>query len=251
MEHKHASELLPAYLDRELGLSDALAVEQHLCGCAECQSELAQQSRMSEQLKKTTNYFSTPTHLAKRIALALPQDAPHPTRRKNWNLNWLNTGAVLATSLAVVWSASLFLALPSAQERLVEELVSGHVRSLQVDHLSDVISTDKHTVKPWFNGKLDFAPPVSDLAAQGFPLIGGRLDYVAGRTVAVLVYRHDQHPINVYVWPSEHDDVAVQTQSRMGYHLVRWAKNGMVYWAVSDMASSELESFAQTMRTQS
>lgn len=251
MEHKDASELLPAYLDQELGLSDALAVEQHLSQCAECQTVLAEQSRVSGLLKKQADYFVAPTHLEKRIALALPQDAPHATRRKNWNLNWLNMGALVATLLAVVWSAGLYISLPSAQERLIEELVSSHVRSLQVDHLFDVVSSDKHTVKPWFNGKLEFAPPVVDLAAQGFQLMGGRLDYLAGHSVAVLVYRHDRHPINVYVWTVGSGDVSAQFQSRLGYHLVSWVKNGMVYWAVSDMASDELEAFAQILRAQS
>ena len=132
----------------------------------------------------------------------------------------------------------------------MEDLISSHVRSLQVDHLSDVVSSDKHTVKPWFNGKLDFSPPVTDLATQGFPLVGGRLDYLDGRTVAVLIYRHNQHPINLYVWPSTDRDAAPQVQGRQGYHLIRWAAGGMVYWVVSDLATNELELFVRTVRSQ-
>ena len=153
--------------------------------------------------------------------------------------------------LAVVWSGGLYLTLPSAQDRLMEELISSHVRSLQVDHLSDVVSSDQHTVKPWFNGKLNFSPPVIDLASQGFPLVGGRLDYLDGRTVAVLIYRHNQHPINLYIWPSTEMDAAPQVQGHQCYHLIRWALGGMDYWVVSDLATNELEFFVGALRSQS
>jgi len=250
MDHKEVVELLPAYLDQELGLSDAIAVERHLSNCSECQHEFAVQNGVSAQLKNNAAYFKAPNHLAQRIKTTLPRDRSHTTRFKSWNFNWLNAGAVMVTLLAVVWSGTLYLSLPSAHERLTEELVSSHVRSLQVDHLSDVVSSDRHTVKPWFNGKLDFSPPVVDLASQGFPLVGGRLDYIDGHTVAVLIYRHNQHPINLYVWPSADGSAAPQVQNRQGYHLIRWATGGMNYWAVSDLATNELESFVDTLRSQ-
>ena len=125
----------------------------------------------------------------------------------------------------------------------MEELVSSHVRSLQIDHLSDVASTDQHTVKPWFNGKLDFSPTVIDLAPQGFPLIGGRLDYLDEHTAAVLIYRHNQHPINLYIWPSTHQDTTPQAQSLQGFHIINWTAGGMNYCAVSDLAANELKLF--------
>lgn len=249
MDHKEIIELLPAYLDQELGISEALAVERHLSSCAECQQAYAEQNGVSAQLKKADAYFVAPAHLARRITLALPKD-PLPTLDKGWNLNWLNVGAATATLLAVVLSAGLYLSLPSAQERLMVELVSSHVRSLQVDHLSDVVSSDRHTVKPWFNGKLDFSPAVVDLAAQGFPLVGGRLDYLGGHTVAVLVYRHNQHPINLYIWPSTERDAGSRAQNRLGYHLQRWVAGGMTYWAVSELATDELEQFSVDLRAQ-
>ena len=130
----------------------------------------------------------------------------------------------------------------------MNELISSHVRSLQVNHLSDVVSSDQHTVKPWFNGKLDFSPPVIDLASQEFPLLGGRIDYVSDRTVAVLVYRHNQHPINLYIWPSADINVAPRVQSRRGYHLIHWALGGMNFWAVSEMGTNELELFVNALR---
>lgn len=250
MDHKEAIELLPAYLDKELGISDAMAVERHLSSCSECQREFAEQSDMSAQLKKDAVYFDAPPLLAQRIIMALPRDRSHPTHFKSWNFNWLSAGAVMVTLLAVVWSGGLYLTLPSAHDRLIEELISSHVRSLQVDHLSDVASSDRHTVKPWFNGKLNFSPPVIDLAAQEFPLVGGRLDYLNDHTVAVLIYRHNQHPINLYVWPSTDGNVMPQVQDRQGYHLIHWAVAGMSYWAVSDLATNELELFVNTLRSQ-
>jgi anti-sigma factor RsiW len=263
MDHEEAVELLPAYLDRELGVAEAIAVERHLGGCAECQAQFATQSSVSEQLKRDAAHFRAPGDLAQRIIESLPRQKTvlavvDPSRRawlpgrkaaSNWNLNWMGAGAFAVSALALVWSGSLFLALPSELDRQSEEVVSSHVRALQVDHLADVASTDKHTVKPWFNGKLDYSPPVVDLAAQDFPLEGGRLDYLNGRTVAALVYRHRKHPINLYVWPSADADALPKEQDRQGYHLVRWTSGGMKYWAISDLATSELEDFVQTLRT--
>jgi anti-sigma factor RsiW len=263
MEHIEAIELLPAYLDRELGVGEAIAMERHLGGCAECQAEFAAQSAMSARIKRDGMYFRAPADLARRIEMSLPRSKSASvgmaTRffdwlraeagSKPWNVHWTGVGVVAASALTLLWSGSLYLALPSEQERLTQELVSSHVRSLQVEHLSDVASTDKHTVKPWFNGKLDFSPPVIDLAVQEFPLEGGRLDYVGGRTVAVLIYRHRKHPINLYIWPSTDADAPPMAQDRQGYHLVHWVSGGMKYWAVSDLATSELEDFGNFIRS--
>ncbi|WP_283745332.1 anti-sigma factor [Sideroxydans sp. CL21] len=250
MDHQKFMELLPAYLDQELGVADLLALEQHLDSCAACQSEFSALSSMRESLKSHAPYFSAPDHLAQRITMSLPRHRTDTPRPIEWNLNWMNAGAVLVTVLALAWSGAVYLNQPSSQDRLVEELISSHVRSLQVDHLSDVVSSDKHTVKPWFNGKLDFSPPVFDLSSSGFPLVGGRLDYLNGRSVAVLVYRHNQHPINVYVWPGKAGTADLKMQERQGYHLIRWTKDGMEYWAVSDLATNELESFVGALRAQ-
>ncbi len=250
MNHKEASELLPAHLDQQLGVADAIAVEQHLV--------------VSARLKRHAPYFKAPSGLAQRLRMSLPPEnspsnrfrrpgfawLPGAAESRSWSFNWLNLGAVAASLLALVVSAKLYFALPSDQERLTEDLISSHVRSLQVDHLSDVASTDKHTVKPWFNGKLDFSPPVLDLAAQDFPLEGGRLDYVDGRAVAVLIYRRAKHPINLYIWPTSDRDAPPQAQDRHGYHLVRWTSGGMKYSAVSDLATDELEVFAGILRSQ-
>lgn len=250
MNHKEIIELLPAYLDQELGLSDAIAVERHLGSCSECQQEYEKQRGVSERMKIEAPYFKSPAHLAQRISMALPSDCSYFARFKGWNFNWLNIGAVMVTLLAVIWSGSLYHTLPSDQNRLVEDLISSHIRSLQVDHLSDVVSSNQHTVKPWFHGKLDFSPPVVNLASQEFPLVGGRLDYLNERTVAVLIYRHNQHPINLYIWPSTDRNLSPQMQSHQGYHLIHWVVGGMSYWAVSDLATNELALFVNTLRSQ-
>ncbi|MFJ2986636.1 anti-sigma factor family protein [Collimonas sp. NPDC087041] len=255
MDHKEALELMPAYVDMELGIVETLAMERHLDGCDDCRREYAAQRIISERFKKEVAYFDAPAHLAARINAALPpDDHPQPSRRFNWlrfngAINWSLPVAVMASVLALAWSVGMYLSVPSADDRLVEEVIASHVRSLQVDHLSDVVSTDQHTVKPWFNGKLNFAPPVVDLAQQGFPLIGGRLDYLDGKAVAALIYRRQQHPINLYIWPSNGKDVAPQQQNFRGYHLVRWTWDGMEYWTVSDLAANDLRSFAESIRS--
>lgn len=160
-------------------------------------------------------------------------------------LAWFGTGAATAWGLALVLLAT---PIPPA-DALAEGVTSNHVRSLMASHLADVASSDHHTVKPWFAGKLDFSPPVVDLAAEGFPLTGGRLDYLDGRTVAALVYRSGPHVINLFVWPAADAKAQPTTLSaRQGYQLVHWAQGGMQAWAVSDLNAAELQNFAALLR---
>lgn len=166
---------------------------------------------------------------------------------RSMHVQWagLSTGVaagVLITSI----SAHLFF-LPS-QDALAEELVTSHVRSLMVDHLSDVASTDQHTVKPWFSGKLDYAPPVQDFANRGFALMGGRIDYVEHRAVAALVYQHKGHVINAFVWPAAQADSSVRQRTRRGFNMIEWNAEGMKYWVVSDVSLDDLEEFARLTR---
>jgi anti-sigma factor RsiW len=149
----------------------------------------------------------------------------------------------MAMSFALAWSVGLYLALPGPAQRLQEELVASHTRALMTGHAIDVVSSDRHTVKPWFNGRLDFSPAVFDLSAQGFALTGGRLDYLEQRPVAALVYQHKAHPINLFVWPAKAGDDAPKSASRLGYNLLHWTRGGLSYWAVSDLNSGELAQF--------
>lgn len=256
MNHQQAENLLAAYIDKELSLSDAADFEQHLNSCVECQIEYKEQTHVISLLKSNAAYFKTTLQFTKRLEASLAQELPEKNAKVSWNFDWLQAwvgnglskGAIISSLAAIVLSTSLFLATPSAQEKLTEELTASHVRSLEVDHLSDVISTDQHTVKPWFNGKLDYVPPTVDLTKMGFPMEGGRLDYINARTVAVIVYRHNKHPINLYVWPSTGSDSAVQVSSHHGYNLVHWAVSGMNYWAISDLEAEKMLNFAKSIQ---
>ena len=256
MDHEHASEVLSGYLDQELGLSEALEFERHLAGCEQCQEVYAQHRQLSAQLKQPGLRVEAPKELAMRIKAALPgRRSPWERlgeRLRRWtggrSSTWAPVGALAMSVVALSWSLSLYLAVPSSEQRLTQELVDDHIRSLQFNHLSDVISTDKHTVKPWFNGKLDFAPPVVDLAQQGYPLVGGRLDYLDGRAVAVMVYHYKLHPINLYVWPGNNAGAVPHIHAQQGYHLAHWSTAGMNYWAITDAGDNELSGFISELR---
>ena len=256
MDHEQAFELLPGYLDQELSLSEALEFERHLAGCEQCQQVYSQHRQVSARLRQADLRVEAPAELVKRIKAALPG---RPSlwqrlvelfgwRRGGGSLGWAPVGAMVMSVVALTWSAGLYLSVPSSETRLSQELVDNHIRSLQFNHLSDVISTDRHTVKPWFDGKLDFAPPVVDLAQLGYPLVGGRLDYLDGRPVAVMVYRYKLHPINLYVWPGDDAGATPHIYQRQGYHLAHWSAAGMNYWAITDAGDMELNGFITDLR---
>jgi anti-sigma factor RsiW len=271
MDHDQAFELLPGYVDEELSLSEAREVERHLADCPDCQEVLEQQRHASRQLRGADLRVEAPPELAKRIRAALPLrrslwqrvfGAPSSSAsgasgsgavagRGGASLGWAPLGAMAVSFGALAWSAGLYLSTPPRDTSVTQELVDSHVRSLQFDHLYDVISTDRHTVKPWFDGKIDFAPPVIDLAQEGYPLVGGRLDYLNGRAVAVMVYRYKLHPINLYVWPGNEAGATPHIEERKGYHLARWSAAGMNYWAITDAGESELSGFVNGLRAHS
>ncbi|HEY4068899.1 MAG TPA: anti-sigma factor [Burkholderiaceae bacterium] len=206
---------------------------------------------LSRLIHREAVRHAPPAGLAERIRAELRAAAPSaaPARAAPalpWR-RWLEAVLVFGAGAAVTALVLLNVALPGAIDRTGDEIAAGHVRSLLDAHLTDVASTDRHTVKPWFAGKLDYSPPVQDLADLGYPLIGGRLDVVHQRPVAALVYRDHQHVINVFVWPaSEHTGKA---ESLQGFSLVAWSQGGMQFWAVSDAAPQELQAFSQALRT--
>jgi len=251
MDCKNAQILVAGYLDRELDPVRTLEIEDHLHGCAVCSQSYKDHQVLSEGLRTGSVYFKAPADLQKRIQRAVRQAAKAESAPRWLSWSWVRMAAPLAAAALVLFTLVPFLRGPSTEEILTREVVSGHVRSLMANHLADVPSSDQHTVKPWFNGKLDFSPPVQDLATQGFPLVGGRLDYLDNRPVAALIYQRQKHLINLFIWPSGSDsDVEIKTVSRQGYNLSHWTKSGMTYWAASDLNNAELQEFVQLVQNQ-
>jgi anti-sigma factor RsiW len=242
-------DLLHGYADGELDLVHTLQVEQHLQGCPDCARACDALRALRRTLRSSLPRHAPPPGLAGRVGAAVRQAARGRPRALS-RLPYLAAAAALAVVALGLWALAQRALAPSGHERLVEEVVASHVRSqLLAGHLLDVTSSDRHTVKPWFHGKLDFAPPVRDLKPDGFELAGGRLDYVNGRLAAALVYRRRQHVINLLLWPaSEEGESEVQGETKQGYHLLHWRRGGMEHWAVSDLNPRELADFAGRLR---
>ena len=229
--------LLQADADGELSPAEAAGLGQEVPDRAERAAEL---SALSARVRRELSYHAAPATL--RSALRLQFTRARPAARRP---GFLQARMALPFGAGFALAASLLLMLPAPSGTgLPDQIVSDHIRALQPGHLMDVASTDQHTVKPWFDGRLDFAPPVVDLRAKGYPLTGGRLDYLAGRPVAVLVYERRQHIINVFIWPERAGPL---TTSRSGYNLMRWQQDGMTFWAVSDLNRDELAEFAAAL----
>lgn len=251
MDCNESQSLMTAYIDGELEPSSVILLRTHLDTCAECTEAYRQMRGVQETVKTHAAYHAAPSHLQHRIRAALPRPAPRAKKFANLPWTWINFGVAAACSVAFAVSLSLYLSVPSLQDRIEDEVVASHARSLMVAHLSDVISTDQHTVKPWFSGKLDFSPTVYDFAQQGFSLVGGRLDYLDHRPVAAMAYRHRLHVLNLFVWPqTAHNDTPQITASRQGYQLIHWSQSGMCYWLISDMNAQELTEFKHLLTEQ-
>jgi anti-sigma factor RsiW len=213
----------------------------HLSGCIACHRRVAQRDALGRMVRGAT-YYSAPDRLRQRVL-------DRTTRSKSMHrvLAWAAAAMVV---VSVGGGLALLRSSPAARGDIADLVVDGHVRSLMANHLFDVESTDQHTVKPWFLGKLDFSPPVVDLAQRGFPLVGGRLDYLAGEPVAALVYRRQKHTINLFVGP-ERDSTPSSTpfaRTARGFHVRHWSRGGMSFWAVSDLNDIELAQFVDALR---
>jgi anti-sigma factor RsiW len=245
---------VPGYLDGELDLVRKIEMEQHLESCADCAREVESLQALRVTLRRSSLAYSAPAALRGRIESAVRSAAPGENRERSsswlafpmWQ--WATAFAVLALCAVAAWRLVPALSGRSADQRIAAEVFTSHVRSLQADHLADVASTDQHTVKPWFNGKLDFSPPVEDLASDGFPLVGGRLDYLEGREVAALIYRRRQHVINLYVWPGAAGTISARSLApRQGYNMMEWSRAGFHFWAISDVNPQDLSAFARLL----
>jgi anti-sigma factor RsiW len=250
--------LLHGMLDGELDAVNAVRFEKHVATCTACAAEYARQKELAAALRRPALRYRAPEHLRARIAAATVGTAVRPPqaatgwrramadRLTRWR--WGAGGFILALAASLL----LFVVTPEGNDSLQQELIAGHVRSLLATHLTDVTTSDQHTVKPWFNSKLDAAPPVVDLAGQGFPLVGGRLDYIDNRVVAALVYKRREHVINLFVWPApDEKDSEPQTASQRGYNLLHWVRSGLAFWAVSDLNPTELRTFESLFAGQS
>jgi anti-sigma factor RsiW len=243
---------LDAYVDGELAPGDARELETHLKACAECARLHEARVALSATIREQVPAFRAPDALRGSVRAALRNAAGTPVPRRlraPVAARWL----ALAASLAVVAAGSWRLGLSRAgADALAGQVLASHVRSLMPGHLTDVVSSDQHTVKPWFNGKLDFSPQVYDFAGRGFPLVGGRLDYLGERPVAALVYARRQHLINVFLWPAKQGpgggDGGAGVATRRGYHLLHWTTPDYAYWVVSDLGMPELHDFAQLVQ---
>ena len=242
MECKEARALLPAHVDRELGPGDADALDAHLRGCVDCRSQQTVLQSVRAAVSVHATRFRAPEELADRIGDSLSVAAPRSDRMRSPFWQGAGIGAAATAALAMVLGIGVLLTQPSHDELLADEAVANHVRSLQGGHVVDVTSSDQHTVKPWFTGKIDYAAPVLDLTAEGFPLVGGRLDYFDNRPVAALVYRHRLHTINVFVQPAKPGVLlgTARAFNRQGFAIERWTKDGMEFWAVSDADAATL-----------
>jgi anti-sigma factor RsiW len=241
--------LIESYVDGELDLVRNVEMEEHLGDCPICALMHQDTLELRSRIREDVSYFRAPTDLQQRVR-TIAREKKAVTSR-SWVPLWTWSGAIAAVLLLAVITAGLVRrAGESSREQMIaQEIVADHVRSLMANHLTDVTSTDQHTVKPWFNGKLDFAPPVNDFAAEGFPLIGGRLDYLDGRPVAALVYQHRLHPINLFVWAAAGKYAERPTrQTRQGYNILYWTRGSMTYCAISDLATDEMQTFAALLQ---
>jgi anti-sigma factor RsiW len=253
LDHLEAHNLLHAALDGELDTLDMMRFEAHLAECADCTAEYARLKALSAAIRERATRYDAPAELreivARSLAIPAPSRAPPKTGNTAPFKRWFRpaaggfaVGAALAASLAVM------ITTRNVDDTVTDSVVTAHIRGLQPGHLTDVQISDRHQVKPWFDGKIDFAPPVKELSDQGFDLVGGRLDYIQGREAAVIVYRRKLHVIDLFVTRSASPTATSAPAPRSlpsGYNVERWSDAGQDYWAVSDLNRNELGDFVK------
>src|ERR1700720_1400338 len=272
MNCEEATKLMDGYLDGELDPITSQTIEQHLRECLNCEQAYKTHGSLIRAIGSATPYYKAPAALRERIQSSLREEmAARPARNvapdaqplfprrqpeprsilfgTSWN--WLALAAAIVFAAIIVWNVLPRLQRPGADQFLATQLIASHVRSLMANHLSEVASSDQHTVKPWLDAKLDFAPAVVDLSSDGFPLIGGRLDYLDNRPVAALIYERRKHFINLFVWPAGSNTIgATNAMSHQGYQLLHWVDSDFNYWAVSDVNANDLQTFKSKFEAQ-
>jgi anti-sigma factor RsiW len=243
-------ELIHGYIDSELDLVNNIEIEKHLADCDACTRTYKSMRSLRSTLGDRAVRFDLPANLERSLRAKLRSENKPERRLLTLRWGWLvMAGSLIAATMVMAIGVTMF-SKPSPDDVIAKEVVSSHVRSLMADHLTDVPSSDQHTVKPWFDGKLDFSPPVKDLSQQGFSLNGGRLDYIGNRPVAALVYQRRQHSINLFVWPSTSAPTSKRASVTHGYNLIDWSNGGMAYWVVSDLNLAELQQFVELLQEQ-
>ena len=273
MNCEETTKLMDGYLDGELDAITNQAIEQHLRECHNCDQAYKTQRSLIRAIGNATPYYKAPSELRERIQSSLRKEiaeqsngsgipvdarpiiAKEQTESRSilfgTSWNWLALAAAIVFAAVIVWNVVPRLQRPAADQFLATQLIAGHVRSLMANHLTDVASSDQHTVKPWLDAKLDFAPAVVDLSTDGFPLIGGRLDYLDNRPVAALIYGRRKHFINLFVWPAGSSTIgAANAMSHQGYQLLHWVDSDFNYWAVSDVNANDLQTFKNKFEEQ-
>jgi anti-sigma factor RsiW len=258
MDCNRAAGLLPGLIDTALGPIARLRVSRHIAGCGTCAAKLEEMRAMQAAIRTNLPYHRAPPGLAARIGAALEREAPPAfaaTTARPW-FRWPVFGGMAGSGLAgalagVALTVLVLSGRPAGRDAAIADLamqgvIGSHIRSMQADHLTDVLTSDQHTVKPWLSERLDVSPPVRDLQDAGFPLVGGRMDYVDGHPAAAVVYRHARHVINLFAWSSPGSaDAPFHTASRQGFNLVTWRRGGVTYYAVSDVEADQLSGFAR------
>ena len=255
MDCNESLSLMTAYIDGELDTSSAVLCAAHIEHCAACGESWQQMRELKASVKQHAQFHRAPEHLRQRILAALPKAEVKPKKQSQLQPQsrwaWLNLGLTGAMATACALMLTLYVQMPSMQDRIEDEVAASHARSLMAEHLSDVVSTDQHTVKPWFTGKLDFSPTVYDFAQQGYPLLGGRLDYIDKRPVAAMAYKHRLHVINLFVWPQTRQNATPDVATaKQGFNMLHWTGAGMNYWLISDMNAQDLTEFKQLLNAQ-
>ncbi len=248
MTHPEMEAQVDAYLDGELAPTEAAELEAHIAECPACVRFREERLTLRKAIGAEAPRFEAPAALRSQVRRALREEAGRRRSRREFGTSARQWLALAATIGAVAIGSWQLAAIHTRSTEVADEVFTSHVRSLMPGHLNDVVSSDQHTVKPWFNGKLDFSPPVHDFSGRGYPLLGGRLDYLDGRQVAALVYGRRQHIINVFLWPETGQRGEARPVERQGYHMLHWTTPEYTYWVVSDLGLSELIGFSKLLQ---